>query len=565
MGSVAKIYNLLNDYHKKYLLFLIALGFVAMALELIGIGSVIPLVYAIVSPESNSYIEYASGLFGYPDKNILIIIFLICILIVFLIKNLFVILLSWLQAKFGMLIQIDFAEKLMKFYLRANYQFHLKKNSSELINNLNREINQCVLAVKIIINLLTETIIIIGIFGLLLYVNVLSTIIISIIGILASCIFYFTFRKKLKIAGENTVKYERQKMKNIVEGFQGIKEIKIYNKINIFNKKFLISNNSIEQIKSNFIFLQSLTKQFYEILAIFLFVIVSLSVIILSEDPLELLKMVSVYAVAGIRLMPSSNKILSSFQQMRFALKGIEIIDHEFRAIKSKSISLDNYEENSIQNFKFNKNIKFENLSFQYENTNTKVLDGINFDINKGEIIKINGDSGKGKSTLVHLLVGLLKPTDGRITVDGKDLENFKESWKKIIGYVPQSIYLLDDTIRRNIAFGIPDNELSETKMNKVIEETQLSEFIKSLPNGLDTNVGELGSNISGGQLQRIGIARALYIKPDIIIFDEATNSLDKKNENEIINMISSYINITIIFISHDRELLSNCDKILDL
>lgn len=565
MTPIIKIFNLLNKTHKKYLFILISLGFVSMALELIGISTVIPFIYIVLLDENNKYTVHINNFFGNPSTSNLILYLLFIIFFIFLFKNLFGVFLSWLQAKFGMLIQIDFARRLITLYLNANYEFHLQKNSSELVNNINLQINQCVNAVKIVINLVTESIIIIGIFFLLLYVNIASTIIIIIIGFLSSILFYFSFRKKLKVAGEDLVRHEGQKLKNILQGFQGIKEIKVYNKVNIFLNKFLSSNNSSELVKSNYVFLQSLAKQFYEILAIFLFVSISVAVIILNSDPLNLFKIISVYAVAAIRLMPAANKIVTSLQQIRFSLKGVEIIYNEFKSENKSQVIFNQSDDANTNKLDFNDTIEFNNLSFSYANTDKKVLDEINFVINKGDIIKINGESGKGKSTIVHLLIGLLNPTGGNITIDSKDISEFSSSWKKIIGYVPQSIYLIDDTIERNIAFGVKDIDISSERLNKVIKEAQLDKFIQSLSDGLKTNVGEKGTRISGGQLQRIGIARALYNNPQVIIFDEATNSLDKKNEDEIINIIMSLKDITIIFISHNKDLLLDCNKVLEL
>ncbi len=565
MSSIFKIYNLLNTDNKKYLIILILLSFIAMGLELLGIGSVIPLIYLIISSENNIYIDYVSNLLGDPDKNVLILIFLIGILSIFLFKSLYAILLSWLQARFGMLVQIDFAKRLLNFYLTANYEFHLRKNSSELLNNIDRQINQCVNAVKITIVLITEIIIICGIFVLLLYINFFSTLLLTCIGVAASGLYYFFFRKKLKKAGEDLINYEGQKLKNILEGFQGIKEIKIYNKVSIFLQRFLLNNNSSEKIKRNVFFLQSLSKQFYEMLSIILFVSISISIIIISSEPYELLMVVSVYAVAGVRLMPSANKILSSLQEIRFAFKGVDIIHREFELEKNQNLNEIKFNEQKNEKPIFEKTIMLNNLSFSYKNSEDRVLNNINFTINKGEVVKVNGESGKGKSTLVHLLVGLLKPSEGNITVDGRDLEEFTQSWRSIIGYVPQSIYLLDDTIKKNIAFGIDDETISDNRLKEVVSAAKLDDFINTLPNGINTCVGELGSRISGGQLQRIGIARALYNKPQIIVFDEATNSLDPENEDKIINLIKSYTDITIIFISHNRELLKESNKVLNL
>ena len=565
MSTILKIYNLLNKNHKIYFFFLISLSFVSLALELIGIGSIIPFVYLILSDEANIYIDFISDIFYNPGKNELVVYSMLIILSVFIFKNIFGILLSYLQVRFGMRVQIDFAKRLIAKYLQSNYEYHLRKNSSELLNNIDRQINQCVLAVKILMNLITEIIIILGITVLLFFVNFLSTFVILIVGLLSSIIFYFSFSKNLKLYGENLIQFEGLKLKNILQGFQGIKEIKIYNKSKHFLEKFLNSNDSSEFVKSNYLFLQSLPKQFYEIFAVLSFVSIGIFIFIFTNDPVELFATISIYGVAGIRLLPSANKILTSMQQIRFSFKGVQIISSELEQEYSLDLLLNNRNDHFDETFNFNNAIRIDNLGFSYFNTNNKVLDNINFTIKKGEIIKINGDSGSGKSTLVNLLTGLLEPTEGNISVDGHNILSFIKEWRNMIGYVPQSVYLLDDTIRRNIAFGIADELISDERIHEVIDEAQLGDLINSLQEGINTYVGEKGTRISGGQLQRIGIARALYNKPKLIIFDEATNSLDPENEDKIINLIKSYTDITIIFISHNRELLKESNKVLDL
>jgi len=266
---------------------------------------------------------------------------------------------------------------------------------------------------------------------------------------------------------------------------------------------------------------------------------------------------VGVFVAATFRMIPSLNRIIASIQSLKFYLPSVDVIHNEL----SHYYASNDFQKNHVD-FKFESNIKLKDVNFKFSE-DTLVLNSVSLEIKKGEMIGIIGESGSGKSTLIDLIIGLNNPTSGLITIDDKyDISNF-ENWSSQVGYVPQTIYLSDDSIRNNIAFGLPENQINDTQINNAIVKSQLKSFIESLENGLETRVGERGVQLSGGQRQRIGVARALYNNPEVLILDEATSALDSLTEKELMKSILEFKGkITLIMIAHRLTTLKDCDII---
>ena len=274
----------------------------------------------------------------------------------------------------------------------------------------------------------------------------------------------------------------------------------------------------------------------------------------------EIITLTAVYAAVAFRLIPASTRIIAALQRIKNYAPSLNLIEEEFLNLDQKNI---NIIEKKIEPLKF-ENIKLENINFSYEQSNNSVFTNINFEINKGEIIGLYGESGSGKSTLINLISGLIEPSSGTIKINERKLKDTKESWLASLGYVPQQVTLFNDTISKNISFF--EKEVEKKKINNILEKSNLSKFINDLPEKENTIVGENSATLSGGQIQRIGIARALYNDPEFIIFDESTNSLDPINENEIMEFIYSLKGLkTILIISHDKKVLSKCNKIFEI
>ena len=348
-----------------------------------------------------------------------------------------------------------------------------------------------------------------------------------------------------------------------MQGLSGIKDIKILNREKNFLNIFKVHNSRFSIADRWYSTLQLLPKLLLEILAVIMLSLLIL-VITMNNSTTSLIPVLAAFAAAAFRIMPSMNRILTSLQALKFSLPSVEIIYSELKnqsGIKSKKKI-----NNISDKLNFKNKITIENLSFKYEGSIKNNLDNINFDISKREFVGFVGPSGSGKSTLVNLILGLLEPSNGNILVDGKSISENKVGWQNIIGYVPQDIYLIDDTIKKNIAFGIEEKDIDLMMMDKCLQAAQLSSFVEALPEKLHTIVGERGVRISGGQLQRIGIARALYNNPKILVLDEATSSLDVDTENKVMEGINKLKGlITILIISHRLSTVEKCDKIFSL
>ena len=374
-------------------------------------------------------------------------------------------------------------------------------------------------------------------------------------------IYYFGTKSKFTEWGKLAVHYEFLKFKFLYEGLTGLKDIRISQNEKFFSGSYLenvFKHGRITLIRN---FIKILPKQTYEIIGVSSLVILSLG-IVSNDEPIDnFLPVAGVFAVAAFKILPSGNRLLLAFQSLRFHLAGLKILKEEFAQIK-----LSESENQSIDkklDLDFNSNIKIQNLVFKYKSRDKIILKKINLNILKNDTIGIIGESGSGKSTLIDIIIGLYKPSEGHVLCDDKNIHNNIRSWFKNIGYVPQNIQLFDNSIKKNVAFGIPDNEINETRIIECLKMTKLLNWVNELPEGLETVVGDKGIRISGGQRQRIGIARALYNKPKILFFDESTSSLDLETENELMKEVNEMLDkITKVIISHRMNTLSGCNKI---
>ena len=409
-----------------------------------------------------------------------------------------------------------------------------------------------------IIVLSRELLVLIFIFVLILYVDIVVTLVVfSLLTICASIFFFFT-KKTINRNAKLMQNLSATRIQSVNETFGAIKEIKIFNIEDVFGKKFYLKNLLRENYFLINSFLVSIPRFFLEAVIIFSLISILMTFNYLNKDFNSLLPLLTLLSVAAIRLLPSFNSITQSLSSIKSLSPSLNLVVKEIRYLEEIKETFTILKNNA---FSFDKKILFNNVSFKYPNNKSNTLTEINLEILRESKVGIIGSSGAGKSTFINLLLGLLKPTEGNILVDGKNIEENLKTWQSYIGYVPQDIYLLDDSIKNNIT--LYDENIDENQLKKVLKLTRLEEFINSLPNGTETYVGERGTRISGGQRQRIGIARALCKDPRIIIFDEATNALDKENENNIMREIQALdLKKNLIIITHKYDLVKNCNKV---
>jgi|MDTC01.2.fsa_nt_gb ABC-type multidrug transport system fused ATPase/permease subunit len=557
-----KTRKLLNSSQKKQLNIFIFLFLLAVILEMLGISMVVPIINLLSQDDlllKNSQFFTQLNLNDFT-KNQIIIYSLLFLLFIYALKAAFITFLSYKENKYLEKIKVELSEKLFSKYLKKPYAFHLLNNSSNLIRNV-EDIEQLLIVLRSYMMLFTEIVVIIGVGSLLLYFEPVGTI--SSIFILGLIGFGFHSQLQKKIASWGLLRqlHAGYRMMHLQQGLRAIKDIKVLGRENKFIKDFskhqkLVANT---QFKSSFV--AALPRPSLELLTVFGIVLLILIMMLQDKQLQSFIPILALFAAAAFRLMPSIVRILHSNQLIQFGIPVLETLYEEFN-------NLDEIKNNDFLNQKeiiFKNQIKIKSLNFSYSNSK-KILSNINLTINKGEMIGLIGSSGTGKTTLINIILGLLEPSNGEILVDNINIQKGKRSWQDQIGYVPQNIYLNDDSINKNIAFGVPESEIDQKIIDASIKGAQLSNFINSLDKGSETRVGETGDRISGGQRQRIGIARAIYKNPKILILDEFTNSLDSSTEKKIIEEVNlSRRSKTIIMISHNLDTISNCEKIYRL
>ena len=569
------IIKIFNKKEYKNFFILIFLMITGAALETVSIGLVLPILSSITNPSMSSYLQNLLEMLNikilFEDTFSLIIYAVIFFFLVYLLKNIFLSFLFWRQSKFIYSLMASIAEKLFRGYIYKPYMFHVENNSSELIRNLTTEMNLFNGAVKALTTLLTEILVLLGIASLLLILQPKASLAVGIILIISTIVFYLVTKNKIKKWGEDRQFHERYRIQHLQQSIGGNKEIKILESESEFIRQFKRHNSEWGNIGHKQNFIEAIPRLWLEVVAIGL--LTSLTILLISNGTRlsELVPIIGMFGAAAFRLLPSVNRTIGALQRLIYTAPVVQIISKELgnsndfemapfnETIKRKEMK----SEIDLRNWK---EIKISNIKYKYPGSNKFVLENLSLNFSRGQSIGIIGSSGEGKSTFIDILLNLLPLNNGSILIDNIDVEKNILSWRSQIGYVPQEIFIIDDTLKRNIALGIKDENINDKKLEKAIELSQLKDFVLSLPNGVDTKVGERGAQISGGQSQRIGIARALYNDPSIILFDEATSSLDVNTENEVMKSIDSLKgDKSIILITHRISTLKNADVIYKL
>jgi len=550
--------NFYTSKQKKNIKIFFVLSLIGMALEMLGIGLILPFLSILIEPiYSEKLMNYINNFgFNLITQEDLIVFSIISILSVFFIKTIFLSYVVFQHTKFLIDLKTEVSNKLYKIYLSKPFVFHLNNNSSKLIRDLN-DSNFILVVTKSMLTLITEIILVIGIVSLMIFIEPMGTIISFLFIYLSGYLFYLIVQRKASKWGEDRKRHEGIKLQWLQQGFSSIKDIKIMNKLNYFIESFSKQNKLANDTQFKQDFTLSLPKLWLELFGVIGFTILLFLLMSFKKDVLEIIPVLGLFAAAAFRIMPSITKIMNSFQSINFGLPVAKTYIKEFLDFDEKIEESDN-----IKKIQFKNSIELINVSYTYPDTNIKILNNLNIKIPFGNSIGIFGDSGVGKSTLLSVFLQLLKPQSGKIILDGEDTTNFTRQWQNIMGYVPQNVYLNDDTLMKNIALGVNEDQIDMKKINEITKRVKLDKFINSLKDGLHTTVGEFGDRISGGQRQRIGIARALYNNPQILILDEYTNALDAETEKEIVKEVNSLkSNKTIITITHKSSSLKFCDS----
>jgi ABC-type multidrug transport system fused ATPase/permease subunit len=564
MVEYKKIWFLFSASQKKQFFVLTILILFGVFFEMLGLGILIPSLGLLLNPDLrnvNPLIKSVIDFFGNPSQSRLILIGLSFILIVYFIKSAYLIFLSWKQSKFTTNLSATISDKLFSGYMRMPMLFHVQRNSSQLVRNIQGEVAQFNAVVQALSLLSIELCVIIGLTIVLVIIEPFGGSMVLSLLFAATLLFHYATKNKILKWGINRQSVDGKINKELFQGLNGIREIKVMGREDFFLKEFQVNNQERASITSKQLTLNITPRFFLEFLAVLGLVALVIVMRFQGKTMEAILPVVGAFIAAAFRIIPSANRIIASIQQFRYGRPVVNLFYDEFKMLKEYKID----EVQEKENIKFQGMLEIKNLSFEYntEQRKTKVLNDISFRINKGELIGIVGPSGSGKSTLIDIILGLIKPTSGTLFVDGKDYRVNIREWQNLIGYVPQTIYLIDDTLKKNIAFGVAETCINEEAIFQSLKSAQLDEFVKTLLDGLETLVGERGVLISGGQRQRIAIARALYNDPEILILDEATSALDETTEAGVMDAVNAlHRKKTVIMVTHKPSILSKCDKI---
>lgn len=583
---INKLVFVLNKRQRVLLVIVTASSFINAVLQMLGISIIVPLVSAMTNSESlmkNQWIILLCSIFNLNNSMELLVVLCVFTVFLYLFKNAFGIFQLWLNAKYSNSVQRELSVSLLKGYMSRDYEFFLNYGTSEIIRDIFTDTQGVYVVVSSLFMVITE---VLTIALILIYITVMDigmALCIGVITILCLIIIYKFFRKKMNSEGKKKREYSAETNKILLEAVEGIKEVKVMRKQNFFVDEF--RSSYINQLKPNVSAAVGGSAPTYVIEALFVSGIMAFICIRIIMDPnyITSLPVLASFMMGAVRMLPSLGRISANVNSCSFYMPSLESVysnmsilgqeEEEYRekAEKEKTGAEENDKllensSNDNQTILFKKQLTLNNIYWRYRGTDQNVIENLNLEVKKGQAVGIIGASGAGKSTLADIILGLHVPQKGAVELDGRNIRNIPNTYSRIIGFVPQSIYLVDGTVRENVAFGTALSDIDDDIVWNCLGRAQMTDFVKGLENGINTVIGERGVRFSGGQRQRIAIARALYRKPQILVLDEATSALDNETEDEVMQAIESlYGSITMIIIAHRLTTVRKCDIIYEV
>lgn len=560
-GTIKKLLSILEKNFRNKALVLQVLLLIGVLFESIGLGMLIPLVTIITdvkAADQHVFVHFIKGFVGNISNQQLVFIVLGIFTLFYCIKTLFLSYLTWRQTEFTLGLSRNISTRLYRGYLFQPYVFFLDKNSALLMRNILSEVGSITGYVQAIMYLQTEISVLFGITVTLFLIEPFGASVVFLFVGSISYLLFFISKKKLVSWGKQRMNYDGIRSKNVLQGLHGLSELKLFQKENYFINKFDADTKLSFGAQRKSQFMQQIQRYYLELVLMISVMLLAGAVIAQGRMINDILPSLSLFLFAALRMLPSANRIISSLQAMRVSRPSVDMLYEELMLCQKENETEVLPSDTPVR---MNRFIGFYQLSYSYPSSGHKSLDDINLEIMAGSVVGIIGQSGSGKTTLVNILTGLLKPGSGKVVVDDIDITSRMVDFRKQIGYVPQNIFLIDDSLKRNIAFGLDDADIDLAKLNDVINAAQLDEVVANLPEGIDALIGERGVKLSGGQRQRIGIARALYNNPSILILDEGTSALDNETEQYIMDSVAKLKGkLTIILVAHRYTTLHFCD-----
>lgn len=565
LKSFARLWALLRPRERRNISLLAVATAVGALLEMVGVGAIPVFIGILNQPDRLSGIgALAVRSLGLATPRAMVIGGGAAMFALFLLKNVYGSFLLYAQGRFANSLFIALSNRLFERYLREPYTFHLARNSAELLRNTSQETNSVVQNVIMPgIMVATESMVALCIVLLVLLVEpVISAVAFGLLGS-ASFLFWIIIRKRSQELGESQLDARRWMIQIVSEALGGVKEVKLLGREGHFLDAYRRSMRNFAQAAQYSRLVSQLPRPFMETIAVAGLLVVGAVFVVQGRPTSTIVETMALFAIAVLRLLPSTQRIMASLGNIRFNLPSLNVVLTEIQNTPTQGSTATS--SGITLPPAFEKSVDFCDVTFNYEGHDHAVITGVSLRIQKNQMVGFVGTSGSGKSTLMDVALGLLQPTSGKVLIDGFDLSqpDVTRWWQRQVGYIPQSIFLADATIRRNVAFGVDDADVDDSRVWSALEAAQLAEFVRAQRDGLDTHVGERGVRISGGQRQRIGIARALYNDPSILIMDEATSALDSETESEFVRAVERMRgNLTILVVAHRLTTVRACDRI---
>jgi ATP-binding cassette, subfamily B, bacterial PglK len=568
-SHIRKIRKIFTKEQRKKTVNIVFLLIIAALLEMFSIGLIVPLIGILISGslKDSLFFDTSYSFIENFSSEELIVYGMSFMAIVYIIKAIYLVVIAFYQSDYIYDIQQSISSRLVEMYIKASYTFHLQNNPSKLINTVINEVNLFSINVTVPLNIiLSEFFVVIGLLFLLFFYEPLGALIVFTFLIITSVSFYAFMRKKIASWGELRQVYDERRLKSIQEILYGSKEIRILGREEWFTGIFFKNNLGSARIQSIQRSFLQLPRLVIEVLAIISLLLLIFVMVLKGVNADQMIMIVGLFAAISFRIAPSVNKVLVSFQEMRYASSIVDKIYSELVARDESKTLIKRPAKQNIEKISFSKSLNFNGVKYRYPSSDKPTLNNLNLSINSGEFIGVIGESGSGKTTFLNLILGLIEPIKGTIEVDGLNVHSNVKGWQSNIGYVPQSVYLIDDSIRNNIAFGISPDKIDNNLLQEVIKMSRLESLVSKSDNGVDFVVGDRGNNLSGGQAQRVGIARALYHQPTVLVLDEATSSLDSSTEKLIIDTVKNLKGkLTIVLVTHKMSAISSCDRVFEI
>lgn len=565
---VKKFSRILDEQQKKRIVPLFFSMIIGAAFEVVGVSLMVPLVTSVTTPEiieNNSAIKKICDIMHIGTYKSFVLACIFALIGIYVVKNVFLIFQNKLQANFVYGNRFATQQKLLHAFLSRDYEYYLNASSGEIIRAVQNDVSQAYRLFLNVLIMLSDLVVSFALVITILVIDWQMTLFVAAMLSLIMLIIVKLVRPKLVAAGLSNQKNVARTNGILLQSIQGIKEIKVFSKEDFFENNYENSGARVIESEKLQSVLQIIPKMLIEMMSVCSMLAVFAIEIMLGKEVDSLLPALGAFAMAAVKLMPSANRIVTSFNLISYSQPALDKLLDNLEVLRAEKPLPAEHSVNPSESIKKNisESIRLSNISYCYPNTGKIVLEDATMEIPIGKSIGIVGPSGEGKTTAVDVILGLLKPQKGAVLADGEDVSSFCREWLSHIGYIPQSIFMMDASIKSNVAFGVAEEDIDEGRVWECLGMAHMEEFVKELPQGLDTFIGERGLRISGGQMQRIGIARALYGNPDILIFDEATSSLDNDTELAVMDAVNSlHGKKTMIIIAHRLQTISGCDMV---